>query len=231
MRQGQSKSLVFGNGVFRTRLLPIPQNWHLAGIKSGLTFADHCFTGSGRIVMNAFLPVRRMLSSPEGQAILASMSSPDGFPMTATGWTWAGGSSGRGCNAKNDRTSVWLRPLCRDWRDEPGVSEPGPCATAPPDTRACAGPGACRERPGAKRVWRGPVWKGSCRAAGQIRGDAVHGTVKDVSSAARGGDAVQGHCRMIERPETGPFSRPIASAACTAFAARRPPCRSRTART
>ena len=135
MRQGQSKSLVFGNGVSRTRVLPIPQNWRLAGIKSGLTFADHCFTGSGRTVMNAFLPVRRMLSSPEGQAILASMSSPDGFPMTATGWTWAGGSSGRGCNAKTDRTSVWLRPLCRDWRDEPGVSEPG---HAPPPRPTCA---------------------------------------------------------------------------------------------
>ncbi|MCY4290863.1 MAG: hypothetical protein OXC72_03775 [Roseovarius sp.] len=54
---------------------------------------------------------------------------------------------------------------------------------------------------------------------------------KTFPSAARDGDAVQGHCRMIERPETGPFSRPIASAACTAFAARRPPCRSRTART
>jgi len=134
-----------------------------------------------------------------------------GTSLAASGWTWMGRSAGRGRHSlpgqTTERKGIWLRPLCRDWRTQLGVSMSD--GVLPPRPKPVLDPGDGLTM---------NVWAENEFGAAPLNGALVKRLIKSVriqamapsktffSAASGDAAAVIGYYRMMERPDTEAFT-------------------------
>jgi len=137
--------------------------------------------------------------------------SHDGTSLAASGWTCIGRSSGRGRPSQpqhtTERKGIWLRPLCRDWRQQLGI--PTSDFIPPPRPKSV--------RPADEGLAMN-VWAENESGAAPLPRALGRRLVKSVRiqamapshpflSAARGDEAAVSGCyRMSDRPDTEAFT-------------------------
>ena len=101
-----------------------------------------------------------------------------------------------------ERKGIWMRPLCRDWRDALGAAGAG--CTPPPRPKPVLQPGEGLDMD----VWAENEFGAALvkRMVKSVRIQAMAPSKTFFSAACGDQAAVTGYYRMIERPEEGEFT-------------------------